>query len=142
MGQRVLNRDGNWVDPDQPRAPRPRAGLRGIVGSILTAFGVVAFILGIVLFIGNRFGLLPTFRMAGFVGMTIGGVLFWAGGAVSAGTLKADLKADLKEKWEAEQRDGFRLRTGLSPRATVLVVLGFLFLVGSFLYWALNGYKF
>jgi hypothetical protein len=45
----------------------------------MQALGSVLFIIGIGLFIGNITDLFPTFPFAGFISMTIGGLLFGVG---------------------------------------------------------------
>jgi hypothetical protein len=48
---------------------------------------------------------------------------------------------ELKQTWEKEKRDSFRLRTSLSPRATVIVLAVFSLLVVIYLCWMASGLK-
>jgi hypothetical protein len=50
-------------------------------GGILQLFGLLVFVIGVGLFIGNVTRVFPTFPFAGFLVMTIGGLLWRSGGS-------------------------------------------------------------
>jgi hypothetical protein len=96
-----------------------------VTGKILTALGVVLFIVGIIFCIGLGFGVVTRFPYAGVAAMFVGNIMGWIGQSLTVGKLKSDIKAIVR----SEVKDTLRLRTGLSPQAAVLVVIGFALVV-------------
>jgi hypothetical protein len=134
MARRVLNQDGEWVDPDAPSPSKTRTTAREVFGWILLALGILVFLGGAALVIGNLSGAFPTFPMAGYLVSTIAIPIVWVGRALSAGTLKEEVK----EKWDTEKSESLRFRNSLGAKASVLVVIAFALGIGAMLYFAFN----
>lgn len=134
MGRRVLNHDGEWVDPDAPSPSKTPVTAREVVGWVLLVLGILIFLVGAVLVIGNLSGAFPTFPMAGYLVAALAIPIGRVGRALSAGTLKEEVK----EKWETEKTESLRFRNSLGAKASVLVVIAFALGIGAMLYFAFN----
>ena len=109
------------------------------IGRVLRVLGIALLVTGVGVSVAQQvFGLLPRLLFAGPLAILVSTPILWFSRALAAGTLRQEITAIAR----AERRDFLRLRTNVSLRTALFVIIGAVMLavlfVLAYAWWAIE----